>query len=99
MVPAREGKCRMTLIEHTLLRCLASQGPIRGTAQVGYALWPDRPMQPQGAALAAGKNPARPSRQRVRGQLQRKYVVALRNNESRQHYARCSAVREYNRWA
>jgi hypothetical protein len=55
MVPAREGKCRMTLIEHTLLRCLASQGPIRGTAKVGYALWPDRPMQPQGAALAAGK--------------------------------------------
>jgi hypothetical protein len=45
----------MTSIEHTLLRCLASQGPIRGTAQVGYALWPDRSMQPQGAALAAGK--------------------------------------------
>ena len=55
MVPARQGKCRMTLIEHTLLRCLASQGPIRGTAQVGYALWPDRPILPQGAALAAGK--------------------------------------------
>jgi hypothetical protein len=45
----------MTLIEQTLLRCLATQGPIRGTAQVGYALWPDRSMQPQGAALAAGK--------------------------------------------
>lgn len=32
----------MTSIERTLLRCLATQGPIRGTAQVGYALWPDR---------------------------------------------------------
>lgn len=45
----------MTLTELTLLQCLATQGPIRGTAQVGYALWPDRSMQPQGAALAAGK--------------------------------------------
>jgi len=44
----------MTSIEQTLLRCLATQGPIRGPAQVGYALWPDRAMQPQGAALAAG---------------------------------------------
>jgi len=45
----------MTSIELTLLQCLATKGPIRGTAQVGYALWPDRSMQPQGAALAAGK--------------------------------------------
>ena len=45
----------MTPIEQTLLQRLASQGPIRGTAQVGYALWPKRSMQPQGAALAAGK--------------------------------------------
>lgn len=46
----------MTSIELTLLQCLATQGPIRGTAQVGYALWPDRSMQPQGAALAAGRS-------------------------------------------
>jgi len=45
----------MTSIEQTLLQRLASQGTIRGTAQIGYALWPDRSMQPQGAALAAGK--------------------------------------------
>jgi len=45
----------MTPIEQALLHRLATTGPIRGTAQVGYALWPDRTMQPQGAALAAGK--------------------------------------------
>jgi hypothetical protein len=42
-------------IERTLVALLIDGGPIRGTAQVGYALWPDRSMQPQGAALAAGK--------------------------------------------
>ena len=46
---------RFTPIERTLVELLVEHGAIRGTAQVGYALWPDRAMQPQGAALAAGK--------------------------------------------
>lgn len=45
----------MSPIEQTLVELLSTAGPIRGTSQVGYALWPDRKMQPQGAALAAGK--------------------------------------------
>lgn len=45
----------MTPIQRQLLSQLQNVGPIRGTAQVGYALWPDRSMQPQGAAVAAGK--------------------------------------------
>ncbi len=44
----------LSTIEKFLLNVLSIQ-EIRGTAQVGYALWPDRNMQPQGAALAAGK--------------------------------------------
>lgn len=44
-----------TTIEKTLIVLLAEKGSIRGTAHVGYALWPERRMQPQGAALAAGK--------------------------------------------
>lgn len=44
-----------TPIERALVALLVDRGPIRGTAQVGYALWPTREMQPQGAALAAGK--------------------------------------------
>ena len=44
-----------TPIERMLVTLLVEAGPIRGTAQVGYALWPERSMQPQGAALAAGK--------------------------------------------
>jgi len=45
----------LTPIEINLLNLLNKSGSIRGTAQVGYALWPERIMQPQGAALAAGK--------------------------------------------
>jgi hypothetical protein len=45
----------MTPIQRQLLGQLKEIGPIRGTAQVGYALWPDRSIQPQGAAVAAGK--------------------------------------------
>lgn len=45
---------RLTPIEATLLSLLAD-APIRGTSSVGYALWPDRTMQAQGAALAAGR--------------------------------------------
>ncbi len=44
-----------TPIERTLIALLVNGGQIRGTAQVGYALWPEPVMQPQGAALAAGK--------------------------------------------
>jgi len=44
-----------TPIERALVKLLVDNGSIRGTAQVGYALWPERAMQPQGAALAAGK--------------------------------------------
>jgi hypothetical protein len=45
----------MTPIQRQLLAHLAANGPVRSTAQIGYALWPDRAMQPQGAAVAAGK--------------------------------------------
>lgn len=41
-------------IEYSLLKLLMQRGSIRGTAQVGFALWPDRRMQAQGAAVAAG---------------------------------------------
>jgi len=41
-------------IENKVVTLLADKGPISGTAQVAYALWPDRQMQPQGAAVAAG---------------------------------------------
>jgi hypothetical protein len=40
-------------IEAKLVTLLSAQGVIRGTAQVGYALWPDRAMLSQGAAFAA----------------------------------------------
>lgn len=45
----------MSPIQRQLLGQLKDLGPIRGTTRVGYALWPDRSMQPQGAAVAAGK--------------------------------------------
>lgn len=43
---------RLSSIENELV-ALLEQGPIVGTAEVGYRLWPDREMQPQGAACAA----------------------------------------------
>lgn len=41
-------------IQQELIGLLIQKGTIRGTSQVGYALWPDRDMQSQGAAAAAG---------------------------------------------
>lgn len=43
---------RLSPIENELV-ALLEKGPIVGTAEVGYQLWPDRDMQPQGAACAA----------------------------------------------
>jgi hypothetical protein len=43
---------RLSPIENELV-ALLEHGPIIGTAEVGYRLWPDRDMQPQGAACAA----------------------------------------------
>lgn len=43
---------RLSPIENDLV-ALLEKGPIVGTAEVGYRLWPDRDMQPQGAACAA----------------------------------------------
>lgn len=43
---------RLSAIETELVALLETKGPIHGTAEVGYALWPDREMQPQGAAIA-----------------------------------------------
>ncbi|MYM92351.1 hypothetical protein [Duganella vulcania] len=51
LTPARP----VTAIEADLLALLDRQGCIRGTAQVGYELWPDHEMQAQGAAIAAAK--------------------------------------------
>lgn len=45
---------RLSAIETELVALLETKGPIHGTAEVGFALWPDREMQPQGAAIAAG---------------------------------------------
>ena len=45
---------RLSAIETELVALLETKGPIHGTAEVGYALWPDREMQSQGAAIAAG---------------------------------------------
>lgn len=45
---------RLSSIETELVALLESKGPIRGTAEIGHALWPDRDIQPQGAAIAAG---------------------------------------------
>jgi len=44
---------RLSAIETELVALLETRGPVHGTAQVGYAIWPDREMQPQGAAIAA----------------------------------------------
>lgn len=44
----------LSSIQLRLLSVLAKEGPIRGTAKVGHVLWPDRDLQSQGAALAAG---------------------------------------------
>ncbi|MBY0242141.1 MAG: hypothetical protein K2X55_22800 [Burkholderiaceae bacterium] len=43
---------RLSPIENELV-ALLERGPIVGTAEVGYRLWPNREMQPQGAACAA----------------------------------------------
>ncbi|MFC5511130.1 hypothetical protein ACFPOU_08315 [Massilia jejuensis] len=51
---AQAQRPRLSAIETELVALLEVKGPIHGTAQVGYALWPDREMQPQGAAIAAG---------------------------------------------
>lgn len=45
---------RLTPAERRVVHLLLKRGPIRGTAQVGFALWPDREMSPQGAAVAVG---------------------------------------------
>lgn len=45
---------RLSAIESELVALLETKGTIHGTAAVGYALWPDREMEPQGAAIAAG---------------------------------------------
>lgn len=45
----------LTPIEIRLAYLLVEQVKIEGTAQVGYALWPDKEMRAQGAALAAGR--------------------------------------------
>ena len=44
----------LSKIERQLLKLLIDDGPLYGTAQVGYHLWADRDMEPQGAAVAAG---------------------------------------------
>ena len=49
---AGHGRPRLSSIENDLV-ALLERGPIVGTAEVGYHLWPDREMQPQGAACAA----------------------------------------------
>ena len=43
----------MSPVELRVLELLKA-GPITGTSEVGHALWPNRLMKPQGAALAVG---------------------------------------------
>jgi len=47
----------MTLwkIEKIILRVIIEQGSITGTSTVGFAIWPNRNIQPQGAAAGAGR--------------------------------------------
>lgn len=44
---------KLSSIEKRVLSLLV-QGHVIGTSNVGYRVWPQRRMQPQGAALAAG---------------------------------------------
>lgn len=44
----------LSRIETRVLRLLLTRGPVVGTAQVGLALWPERQLTPQGAAVAIG---------------------------------------------
>jgi hypothetical protein len=44
----------LSRIETRVLRLLLTRGPVVGTAQVGLALWPERELTPQGAAVAVG---------------------------------------------
>jgi len=45
---------KITHAECAVVRLLLTCGPIRGTAKVGLAIWPDRELTSQGAAVAAG---------------------------------------------
>jgi hypothetical protein len=63
----------MTPIETAFVSLLSIKGPIRGTAQVDYTLWPERSMQPRGAALAAGKV--------IRGVRHKGYVNSFSDNK------------------
>lgn len=51
-VIAGQYRPRLSPIENELV-ALLGKSPIVGTAEVGYRLWPNREMQPQGAACAA----------------------------------------------
>jgi len=74
----------MTAMEALLVGLLVRQGSIRGTAHVGYALWPDRRMQPQGAALAAGKI--------IRGAVDKGYVASIPENKLSRYEATVSGT-------
>jgi len=50
--------CELTEIEQKLLTLLAEHGEIKGSANLGFLLWPESERNnrtPQGMALAAGR--------------------------------------------
>jgi hypothetical protein len=81
---AAQSGLRLSPIENDLV-ALLEKGPILGAAEVGHQLWPDREMQPQGAACAVNGI--------LRRLIERGYVEATQV-EDRRSYAATPAGRE-----
>jgi hypothetical protein len=79
-----QNRCRLSPIENDLV-ALLEKGPILGAAEVGHQLWPDREMQPQGAACAVNGI--------LRRLVERGYVEATQV-EDRRSYAVTAAGRD-----
>lgn len=79
---------RLSPIESDLV-ALLEEGPIHGTAEIGYRLWPDREMQPQGAACAANGILRRLlDRHYIESSLvehRRSYTVTAAGRDAREH--------------
>lgn len=81
---AAQSRRRLSPIENDLV-ALLEKGPIVGAAEVGHQLWPDREMQPQGAACAVNGI--------LRRLVERGYVEATQIKD-RRSYAATPAGRE-----
>lgn len=74
LVPARP----VSPIEAKLLALLERECEICGTAEVGFALWPDHDMQRKGAAIAAAK---------ILGKLRVLNLIAVSETEAGPSYS------------